>query len=223
MWKDSEHAICDGDYYLKEIKTSNDYILNDHKYYFSFNKEEDGRYKIIEINDLKPIINELKRTTVRVMKVDEQDVNERLVGAEFVLVKDKHDMNGDGVIDENDAVSTAVSNSDGYAYFDDVPDGVWWIKEVKAPEGYEISTTWKKVTIKGTEIGIEAFDEEGNQLPSNDQGDIVTITWTNTLLPSEVIVVPPTGIDTGVEVYHWILFYMSAALATGLWFTRKKK
>lgn len=223
LWKDSEHEICDGDYYLKEIKTSNDYILNDHKYYFSFDKEDDGRNKVVEVNDLKPIINDLKRTTIRVMKVDEQDINERLVGAEFVLVKDKHDVNGDGVIDEKDAVATATSNAEGYAYFNDLPDGIWWIKEVKAPEGYEIATTWKKVTITGTAIGIEAYDGDGNKLPSNDQGDTVTITWTNTLLPSEVIVVPPTGIDTNSQYYYWILFASGAALATVLWISRKKK
>ena len=209
LWKDSENEICEGDYYLKEIKTSADYNLNDHVYYFSFDKEEDGHYKVVEINDLRPIINELKRTTIRVMKVDEQDVNERLVGAEFVLVKDKHDVNGDGVIDENDAITTAVSNSGGYAYFDDLPDGIWWIKEVKAPEGYEISTIWKKVTIKGTEIGIEAYDGDGNKLPSNDQGDTVTITWTNTLLPGTSETIPPsTGVDLNEPIY-WLLIIIS--------------
>ena len=209
LWTNNEHKICDGDYYLKEIKTSDDYILNDHKYYFSFDENKDGRYKVVEINDLKPIINNLKRTTIQVMKVDEQDLTDRLAGAEFVLIMDENDLNSDGIIDEKDAIVTAISNSDGYAYFTDLPDGIWWIKEVKAPEGYEISTTWKKVTIKGTEIGIEAYDGDGNKLPSNDQGDTVTITWTNTLLPGTSETIPPsTGVDLNGPIY-WLLIIIS--------------
>lgn len=209
LWKDSEHKICDGEYYIKEINTSTDYIFNDYKYYFSFDKTEEGSYEVIEINNLKPIINELKRTTLCVMKVDEQNHNKRLTGAEFILVKDKYDVNEDGIIDEQDVVATAMSDSEGYAYFDALPNGIWWIKEVKAPKGYETSNSWRKITIVGTEMGIDVFDD-GNKAPSNNRGDTVTITWTNTLLPVTSETIPPsTGVYLNEPIY-WFLLYTSA-------------
>lgn len=210
LWKDSDHKICDGDYYLKEIKTSNDYIINDQKHYFRFDRAEEGSYKVVEINDLKPIINHLKRTNVKIVKVDEQNQTKHLSEAEFVLVKDKYDVNGDEIIDEQDAIAITTSDEEGYAYFDDLPDGIWWIKETKAPKGYDITASWKKLTIKGTEVDIEAFDEEGNQIPFNNQERTVIITWSNTSTQDiSEIMIPSTGVNLKEPIY-WFLLVTSA-------------
>lgn len=222
LLSEKEFKLEDGNYYVQEIKTNDNYVLDDTKWYFDYDRERDGSTAVVAINDMKPIINELKEKdslTIEVMKVDEEDHTERLAGAKFILVKDGADWND---IQSSDIIATAVSGDNGLAYFKDVAEGIWWIKEIEAPVGYEASTTWKKVTVNTSGInGIEAYDENGNQIPSNDQGDIVTIVWPNRLLPGGGQEETP---DTGAATYeslYGIIIMASAAVIISLIKSRK--
>ena len=222
LLSEKEFKLEDGNYYVQEIKTNDNYVLDDTKWYFDYDRERDGSTAVVAINDMKPIINELKEKdslTIEVMKVDEEDHTERLAGAKFILVKDGADWND---IQSSDIIATAVSGDNGLAYFKDVAEGIWWIKEIEAPVGYEASTTWKKVTVNASGInGIEAYDENGNQIPSNDQGDIVTIVWPNRLLTGGGQEETP---DTGAATYeslYGIIMMASAAVIISLIKSRK--
>ena len=92
------------------------------------------------VNDY--IYNEQKGLgKLRVHKVDESGDN--LAGVEFTLYK------FDPTNPENaiDIVNSATTDSDGYAVWEDLPYGKYWIKETKARPGYILDTEKKLVNI----------------------------------------------------------------------------
>jgi LPXTG-motif cell wall-anchored protein len=112
-----------------------------------------------------------------VEKVDSKNSTIKLAGAEFEIYAD---------INCKDYIGTITTDDNGYAAFDGVASGTIYLKETKAPAGYEIPTdnvssieintsqatkTQKTVTtVEYTEnkdeslFGVQATDENGNLL-----------------------------------------------------------
>ena len=55
---ENEFTLADGQYYVQEINTNENYVLDDTKYYFSYGKKNNNA--IIWINNGVPIVNKLK-------------------------------------------------------------------------------------------------------------------------------------------------------------------
>lgn len=64
-----------------------------------------------------------------------------LEGAEFTLYED------DKITPVTGITNPVTTNASGVAAFDDLPRGIYYLKETKAPKGYTLNTTETKVTI----------------------------------------------------------------------------
>jgi uncharacterized repeat protein (TIGR01451 family) len=101
---------------------------------------EDARAELLGADYLQPS-NEVRviqyiGVTIIVRKID-AITGERLAGAEFIL------RSVNGLIGD----MTAVSNEDGEAIFEDVPQGKYVVIESKAPEGYIASPVWRSLDL----------------------------------------------------------------------------
>ena len=138
-----------GKYYVKEIATDSHYLLNDAKYPFEF-AYAGQTVELVEItaNDGKDIENDLIYGSVSGKKVDEN--GEALGGALIGIFKaDETEFTKDN------AIETTVSADDGSFSFENVPYGVWVVKEIEAPTGYVLDGTPYQVTVNEDEQVIE--------------------------------------------------------------------
>lgn len=150
-----------GDYYIKELKTNDAYELNETEYDFSvtYRGPQVTAYTI-QINDGEEILNVLKETSIQIHKVDEADESLALAGAEFTLYDE-----------QGNALMSVLTDQNGLASFV-VTQGIYSLKETKAPEGYVLESDPIEVVID------DQYDET----------KLYEITMTNRLLPDV-----PTG------------------------------
>ncbi|HRM79733.1 MAG TPA: SpaA isopeptide-forming pilin-related protein, partial [Gemmiger qucibialis] len=115
-----------GVYTVKELKAPTGYVLTDQT--FTFTVTADG-----EITGTTEIVN--TPTRVVITKVD-KSTGTKLPGAEIAIydVKDKE-------------VFSGVTNGNGELAVIYLAEGDYTYKELKAPEGYSLSTTVKKFTV----------------------------------------------------------------------------
>ena len=83
--------------------------------------------------------------SINVLKVDKSDGSVITSGAEFTLTKD-----GDTAFSK--AITTGT---DGYAVFSNLEAGTYHLKETKAPDGYDLSTEVKDITLPGSNGNVE--------------------------------------------------------------------
>ncbi len=92
--------------------------------------------------------NRLMKADINIHKVDEADRSIALQGAEFTMYADK---------ECTEKLSEAVTNQLGNASFKDITFGTTvYIKETKAPTGYELSDKVTEVTINDEWINKES-------------------------------------------------------------------
>lgn len=155
-------------YYVQEIATDEHYILNGEKYLVNF--EYMGQEMTTVYVDCGRFVNELKRGTVKGIKVNESD--EPLENAVFGLFNtDCTEFTADN------AIVTSESDSEGKFEFTDVPYGEYIVCEIAAPDGYILSDKKYPVTIsedgeiveitainKPITVEISKRDVHGNEL-----------------------------------------------------------
>ena len=119
-----------GEYKVKETRAPEGYNLSKEVLKVSVNKEDTGL-----VYEAGTITNTKIKANIKINKLDQD--NNKIVGAEFTLY------------DKNDKpITTAVTNTDGIALFENVVYGDYYIKETKTPEGY-IGTNEKiEVSVK---------------------------------------------------------------------------
>lgn len=175
-----------GVYYLKELSTNSQYILNDKEYDFeiSYHGKDISEY-IVQIGDDGIIDNELARGTIKVQKVDTLDETKLLENIEFNISVNE---------DMSNVISTEKTNSEGIATFSELELGIYFIQEAKQVDGYTINDTIYKVEVtqngdilvitcenKPTEMVFSKVDETGTkelpgatiQIIDKETGDIV--------------------------------------------------
>ena len=140
-----------GKYYVKEISTSNHYILSDKKYPIVFEYAgQDTATVHISVNDGEPIENEIIYGTTKGLKID-RETGENIAGALFGLFS----INETGFTEET-AILTAESNEEGIFTFENVPYGEYIVCELKPANGYLENEELYPVTISEDDeiIGI---------------------------------------------------------------------
>lgn len=122
-----------GSYYVKEYAVDAQYLISEETYPITFTYEDDTTAVVrIEVNNGEAILNRIIRGSITGIKVDEQ--GEPLPGAVFGLFRaDCTDFT------EENALLTAESAEDGSFSFENIPYGVWLVREIAAPEGYVLS------------------------------------------------------------------------------------
>ena len=167
-----------GTYYIREKASLKHYVLSDEVFKVELTKH--GQVETIEVN------NELVKANIGIHKVDEENHSIVLKGAEFTMYADQ---------ECTKKISTVVTNELGNALFKDLSFGTTvYIKETKAPEGYELSGKVIKVTIND------------KWLNKDIQHRVIEIT--NHKIPE----IPNTGDNTNVVMYLGLLGISLAAI-----------
>lgn len=117
-----------GSYYLKEITTNGKYVLSDEKYLveFAYQGQEIASVAIMA-NDGQAIENKLLRGKVQLLKVDAEDYEKLLSGAEFAVYLK---------LEEDILIGNMSEPEAGRYELDNLAAGSYYLKEIKAPESY---------------------------------------------------------------------------------------
>lgn len=123
--------LPNGLFYIKELSTNDQYILNDKEYDFeiAYHGENISRYTLM-IGEDGTIKNELARGTIQVKKVDSDDENKILTDVEF-NISTKEDM--------SEVFKTVKTNDEGISAFDNLELGTYYIQEAKQVDGYVLN------------------------------------------------------------------------------------
>lgn len=180
-----------GEFYLKEIETDRNYVIDDTEHDFAVTYEGKDVKEINLFDEEKPVVNELKRTDIIISKID-KITKEPLSDVEFTL----YDKNMKEIL-------KAVSDEDGIARFKDMPNGVYYCVETKARKGYELSDEVIKIELTG--------DSKDHQYH---------VTMTNILLPASGESVK-TGDTTNIAVLVGAFIISSVMILTTMKLRRK--
>lgn len=135
--------------YVKEYATDSHYLLSDTQYPVEFNYTDSSIASVqIDVNNGKAIENVIIRGNIKGVKTDEE--NNSIAGAVFGLFKP-----GETDFTPENALATAVSDSEGLFAFDSVPYGNWLIKELSCPEHLVLSDEPIPVTISEQDQLVE--------------------------------------------------------------------
>lgn len=155
-----------GSYYLQEIATNEAYILDETKYPidFSYQGQEIATVEIVA-NNGQAIVNNLKKGQVELIKesdfpqgaLDQGFTNLPLEGAVYRIYST-----------DGREVGRLTTDIKGYAKSDLLPYGSYYLKEIKAPFGYEVNENEYQFVISA--------DGEVITITAKDQPKIGTIT-----------------------------------------------
>jgi len=120
-----------GVYYVQELSTNSQYVLNDKQYDFeiAYHGKDVTEYTV-QIGVEGKIENELARGTIKVQKVDSLDTEKKLEGVEF---------NISSHADMSSVISTVQTDENGIAQFEELELGTYYIQEAKQANGYIIN------------------------------------------------------------------------------------
>ncbi len=141
-----------GTYTLTETDAPGGYAILDGS--ISFTITEANMTAPLEIK----VENLLRRTAVGFIKVDKNNKEQRLEGAEFTLYRMNEGNQGE-------ALATGVTNGNGLVTFTELTMGSYRAKETKAPKGYKLWSTpidftvdeYGKVSVGSTELKQEGL------------------------------------------------------------------
>ena len=157
-----------GVYYLKELATNSQYVLNDTEYDFEIGyKGPSITEYTVQIGVEGKIDNELARGTIQVRKVDTLNETKKLENIEF-KISEKEDM--------SNIITTEKTDAEGIATFSELELGTYYIQEDKQVDGYTLNDTIYKVEVtengdilivtcenKPTEMIFSKVDETGTK------------------------------------------------------------
>ena len=144
--------LPEGTYTLTEIDAPGGYAILDGSRTFTITEANMTAPLEIKVENL------LRRTAVGFIKVDKNNKELRLAGAEFTLYR----MNGEK---QGEVVATGVTNSNGLVTFTELTMGSYRAKETKAPKGYKLWNApidftvdeYGKVSVGSTELKPEGL------------------------------------------------------------------
>ena len=162
----AQNLISGQEYILREVNAPEGYKIAEEQKFIA------GKDKNVSLN----MTDELILTDIQVNKVDSQTLNPILSkDFEFTLYSDKECTKVLDVVSGN--------TTDGTATFKDLKYGIYYIKETKAPLGYELSTEVKEIVINDNLEGV---------------GSVHSFKYLNTLLP---VTITKTGDNQSLGLY----------------------
>ena len=162
----AQNLISGQEYVLREVKAPEGYKIAEEQKFIA------GKDKNVSLN----MTDELILTDIQVNKVDSQTLKPILSkDFEFTLYSDKECTKVLDVVSGN--------TTDGTATFKDLKYGIYYIKETKAPLGYELSTEVKEIVINDNLEGV---------------GSVHSFKYLNTLLP---VTITKTGDNQSLGLY----------------------
>ena len=132
--------LPNGVYFIKELATNDQYVLNDTEYDFEIGyKGQDVSHYVVTIGLDGKIPNELARGDIYVQKKDSSNPDKVMKDVEFNI--SIHE-------DMSEVVKTAKTDEKGIASFKDLELGTYFIQEAKQVDGYVINDHIYKVEVK---------------------------------------------------------------------------
>lgn len=147
------YDIPAGRYSVKELKAPEGYLPLDEERSFTISAENARAGIEIEIENI------LRRCAVGIVKMDAEDQEKRLQGAEFTLYKME-----DGV--QGESLAAALTDENGLALFSELPMGQYRLLETRAPEGYKL---WNEPVDFEIDGEGRVLVKDGPELPLIDQ------------------------------------------------------
>ncbi len=131
--------LPNGMYYIKELQTDKQYVLDDTEYNFviSYHGQDVSEYTI-SIGTDGTVHNKLARGSVMIHKKDSLNSDVKLKDVPFEISASK---------DMKDIISTVVTDENGVAIFDNLELGVYYIREAKQVDGYTYNSHVYRVEI----------------------------------------------------------------------------
>ena len=117
-----------GDYYLKEIKTNNKYILSK-----ELIKVEIKNEQVSTIN----VKNEKKKGQIEIYKVDKENNEIKLENVEFEVLDKNHNL-----------IEKLITDKEGRAITKELPIGEYFVKETKTNDNYVLNEEEIKIEVK---------------------------------------------------------------------------
>lgn len=147
-----------GSYYVKEYSNNEHYLVSEEPYPITFHYNDETLAVVkIEVNNGEAILNRIIRGSITGLKVNE--VSEPLPETVFGLFRaDCTEFT------EENAILTAISGEDGAFRFDDVPYGVWIVRELAAVKGFVLSEEIFEVQVSEDGAVIELGEIENNPI-----------------------------------------------------------
>ncbi len=152
-----------GSYYVKEYSTNASYLISEEIYPVTFTYDDEAVAVVkIEVNDGEAILNRIIRGSIQGVKVDE--AGDPLPGAVFGLfTADCTEFT------EENALLTAESGEDGSFSFENVPYGIWLVKELSTIEGYALTEEIFEVQISEDGVVIALGNIENKPITGTVQ------------------------------------------------------
>lgn len=182
--------LPNGVYFIKELATNEQYVLNDTEYDFEIGyKGSDVSHYVVTIGVDGKVENKLARGSIQVKKTDTLDKDKILTGVPF-NISAKHDM--------SEIIETVETDENGIALFDNLELGTFYIQEGAQVDGYVLNDHIYKVEVTqdGDELTITCENK-----PTEMEFSKVDIT-TGEELPGATITV--TEKETGKVVDEWV-------------------
>ncbi|WP_416325911.1 SpaA isopeptide-forming pilin-related protein [[Eubacterium] hominis] len=182
--------LPNGSYFIKELATNKQFVLIEEEFDFEVAYHgQDVSHYVIQIGLDGKVENKLARGSVQVKKTDTLDVKKEMKGIQFNL-STKEDM--------SEIISTAMTDDDSIAYFNDLELGTYFIQESQQIDGYALNDHIYKVEVKenGDMLEIECKNQPIEMVFSK-----VDIT-NNRELPGATITI--TEKETGKLIDQWV-------------------
>lgn len=182
--------LPNGVYYIKELATNSQYVLNEKEYDFeiAYHGEDVTKY-VVQIGNDSKIDNELARGSIHVKKVDTLDKELKLENIDFNISANE---------DMSDIIKTVKTDNDGIATFDNLELGSYYIQEAKQIDGYTLNDHIYKVDVKANNDILEIVCENK---PTEMNFSKIGETGTNELEGAKLQVINK---ETGAVIEEWV-------------------
>lgn len=143
--------LPEGQYYLKELMTHSQYMLNEEEYDFEILYHEgDVSHFTVSIGNNGKIDNKLARGNIRVQKKDSMNEKKKLSNIQFNL--SIHE-------DISDVLTSLRTDVNGTVLFDNLELGTYYIQEDNQIDGYILNDHIYKVEVKANREQLEVICE----------------------------------------------------------------
>lgn len=176
------------------------------------------------------VINKKVPYDLNIIKVDEDDPATALEGAVFALNKLVYDSETGTISYEEGTEKKVTTGNDGKAEFGDLALGYYEIREMKAPDGY-VLTTDSTFCIRVTSSGIDLVIRDDSKAPSNWEtsgqigkvtfvADLEEKTYTATVVNEPGAALPSTG-GRGAKLFT--ILGLAMMLGAGVMLFRRRR
>lgn len=168
--------LLKGKYYYKELKTAGpEYVPDESVHSFELILAN-SKIDTFNLNEFFPIENNRVKGKLRVVKID-ADGKVPLAGAEFDL------FNSDDVL-----IGHLVTDANGLAETEELPYGSYYLKETKAPEGYQSTDTkFEAKIVHNNEITVITI--ENAKTPKLGTKDVALIAFLSAVLAGLLVAI----------------------------------